>query len=70
MIEKSFEATKRFEYYTYDTLEDLKLHMLYMKRKGYSVWEYNTIELYVEYETCDSVKGTITLEEKDDEDFI
>lgn len=70
MIEKSFEATKRFEYYTYDTLEDLKCHMLYMKRKGYSVWEYNTIELYAEYEMCDLVKGTIKLEKEGDEDFV
>lgn len=69
-LTKSYTATLRFQRYYYDTLEDLKLHMLEMKRRNYSVYEYSEEELYAEYEMNELIESTITLDEEGDEDFI
>ena len=67
---KKYGATLRFQRYYYDTLEDLKLHMLDMKRRGYSVWEWSDEDLYVEYEMNESISSEIILEREGDEDFV
>ena len=69
---KNWEATIRYITYYYDTVEDLKAHMLYMKRKGYRVWEYDIDEdgTWAEYETNDNVSGSINIEDETDIDFI
>ena len=60
---KSYSAVLRFQRYYYDTLEDLKLHMLDMKEKGYSVYEYSEEDLYAEYEMNESINSEVVLEE-------
>lgn len=67
---KNWEAEKCYEIYTYKTVEDLKLHMLYMKRKGYVVWDFSEEELYAEYQMADIVMGGTEINEEGDEDFV
>ena len=69
-LTKPYSATLRFQRYYYDTLEDLKLHMLDMKRRNYSVYEYSVTDLYAEYEMNELVESTITLDEEGDEDLV
>lgn len=69
-LTKKYSATLRFQRYHYDTLEDLKLHMLDMKRGGYRVNEWDQDELWVEYEMNESINSEIVLEEEGEEDFI
>lgn len=69
-LTREYSATLRFQRYYYDTQEDLKLHMLDMKRKGYSVWEYDLSELYAEYEMNEAIESQIVLEEEGDEEFV
>ena len=69
-LTRQFSATRRFERYYYEDEENLKLHMLYMKQQGYSVWEYDTDDLFAEYEMNEDVDGTVVLEEDGDEDFV
>ena len=69
-LTRHYEATLRFQRYYYETLEDLKLHMLDMKRRGYSVWEYSEEELYAEYEMNEGIESEIILDEEGDEDFV
>ena len=69
-LTRQFSAIRRFERYYYEDEENLKLHMLYMKQQGYSVWEYDTDELFAEYEMNEDVKGSVVLEQEGDEDFI
>ena len=66
----SYSATLRFQRYYYDTLEDLKLHMLDMKRRGYSVYEYSQEDLYAEYEMNEAINSEVVLEQEGDEDFV
>ncbi len=68
-LTKHYGATLRFQRYYYDTLEDLKLHMLDMKRQGWRVWEWSDEDLFVEYEMNEAIHSEIVLEEGD-EDFI
>lgn len=65
-----YSATLRFQRYYYETLEDLKLHMLDMMRRGYSVWEWSDTDLYVEYEMNESINSEITLNEEGEEDSV
>lgn len=67
---KNWKATKKFECYTYESLEDLKLHMLYMKQHGYSVWEFSETDLYAEYEMNDITMGGTKILEEGDEEFV
>lgn len=69
-LTRKYSATLRFQRYYYDTLEDLKLHMLDMKRRGYSVWEYSEEDLFAEYEMNEGIESEIVLEQEGDEDFI
>lgn len=69
-LTRKYSATLRFQRYYYDTLEDLKLHMLDMKRRGYSVWEWSDEDLFVEYEMNEAINSEIVLEEEGKEDFI
>lgn len=72
-LTKSYSATLRFQRYHYDTVEDMKLHMLDMKRRGYSVWEYSDSDsdgIYAEYEMNESIESEITLDEEGDEEFV
>lgn len=72
-LTKPYHATLRFQRYDYDTVEDMKLHMLDMKRRGYSVWEYSDSEddgIYAEYEMNESIESEITLDEEGDEEFV
>jgi len=69
-LTKPYSATLRFQRYYYDTIEDLKLHMLDMKRRGYSVWEYSDSDLYAEYEMNEAIDSEITLDEEGDEEFV
>lgn len=65
-LTRSYSTTLRFQRYYYDTVEDMKLHMLDMKRRGYSVWEYSDSDeeaIYAEYEMNESIHSEITLEE-------
>lgn len=57
-----FKCTKRFVRYYYDTIEDLKYHMEYMKQAGCSVWEYSEEDLYAEYEMNDTEEGDVYIE--------
>lgn len=58
----NFNATKRFEYYNYDTVEDMRAHRVFMERKGYVVWDYNEEEFYAEYEMCETANGSVEME--------
>lgn len=69
-LTKQYSATLRFQRYDYDTEEDLKLHMLDMKRRGYSVYEYSLEDLYAEYEMNELIDSEIVLEEEGDEELI
>lgn len=69
-LTRQFSATRRFERYYYEDEENLKLHMLYMKQQGYSVWEYDTDDLFAEYEMNEDVNGEVVLEQEGDEEFI
>lgn len=72
-LTKKYSATLRFQRYYYDTIEDLKLHMLDMKRCGYSVYEWSADDeeaIYAEYEMNESVDSEIVLDEEGDEDFV
>ena len=72
-LTKKYSATLRFQRYYYDTVEDLKLHMLDMKRRGYSVWEWSADDeeaIYAEYEMNESIESEIVLDEEGDEDFV
>ena len=60
-LTRQFSATRRFERYYYEDEENLKLHMLYMKQQGYSVWEYDTDDLFAEYEMNEDVDGEVVL---------
>ena len=65
-----FQCTKNFERYYYESLMDLKAHMLYMKRKGYRVWEYDQHDLWAEYEMNEMITGSVEVDNKTDLDFI
>lgn len=69
-LTRKYSATLRFQRYYYDTVEDLKLHMLDMKRRNYSVWEWSEEELFAEYEMNESIESEIVLDEEGDEDFV
>lgn len=69
-LTRKYSATLRFQRYHYETLEDLKLHMLDMKRRNYSVWEWDPDELWVEYEMNEAINSEIVLEKEGEEDFI
>ena len=69
-LTRHYECTLRFQRFYYDTIEDLKLHMLDMKRRGYSVWEWSEEDLFAEYEMNEAVESDIVLEEEGDEDFV
>ncbi len=69
-LTRKYSATLRFQRYHYETLEDLKLHMLDMKRRNYRVWEWDPDELWVEYEMNEAIDSEIVLEEEGEEDFI
>lgn len=69
-LTRKYSATLRFQRYHYETLEDLKLHMLDMKRRNYSVWEWDPDELWVEYEMNEGIDSEIVLEKEGEEDFI
>lgn len=62
-------ATKRFERYDYETPLELKSHMLMMKRKGYTVWEYSVEDLYAEYEMNEAVHERIIVDDLSDLEF-
>ena len=65
-----FSATLRFQRYYYDTLKDLQYHMLQMKQRGYSVYEYSQEDLYAEYEMNESIESEVTVEQEGDEEFV
>ena len=65
-----FNATLRFQRYYYDTLKDLQYHMLQMKQRGYSVYEYSQEDLYAEYEMNEAIHSEVTVEQEGDEEFI
>lgn len=69
-LTKKYSATLRFQRFYYETLEDLKLHMLDMKRRGYSVWEYSDTDLYAEYEMNEAIDSEIVLDQEGDEEFV
>lgn len=69
-LTRQYSATLRYQRYYYDYPEDLKLHMLDMKRRGYSVWEYDLDDLWAEYEMNESIESEIILDEEGDEEFI
>lgn len=69
-LTRKYDATLRFQRYYYDTIEDLKLHMLDMKRRGYSVWEWSDEDLFVEYEMNEAIHSEVVLDEEGDEDFV
>ena len=72
-LTKKYSATLRFQRYYYDTVEDLKLHMLDMKKRGYSVWEYSADDeeaIYAEYEMNENIESEVVLDEEGDEDFV
>lgn len=69
-LTRKYSATLRFQRYYYDTIEDLKLHMLDMKRRGYSVYEFSKEDLYAEYEMNESIDSEIVLEKEGEEDFV
>ena len=60
--EREVTVTKRFETYSYDSIEDRDIHMAHMKKCGYTV--YQIIEdTMVEYEMNES--STLTLKKED-----
>ncbi len=63
-LTRSYTATLRFQRYYYDTLEDLKLHMLDMKKRGYSVYEYSDTDLYAEYEMNELIESEVVLDDE------
>lgn len=63
-LTRKYTATLRFQRYYYETEEDLKLHMLDMKRRGYSVYEYSLEDLYAEYEMNEEISSEVVLEEE------
>ena len=65
-----FQCTKNFERYYYKDLLDLKAHMLYMKRKGYRVWEYDEHDLWAEYEMNEMSIGSVEIDDLTDLDFV
>ena len=69
-LTQPYNATLRFQRYYYETIEDLKLHMLDMKKRGYSVWEYSDTDLYAEYEMNEAIHSEVVLDEEGDEDFV
>lgn len=69
-LTRHYECTLRFQRFYYETIEDLKLHMLDMKRRGYSVWEWSEEDLFAEYEMNEAVASEIVLDEEGDEDFV
>lgn len=60
----SFSATKHFEEYYYETLEDYDLHMKFMTEKGYSVYETNSEDLYTMFELNETINGEIFIDDR------
>lgn len=67
---KSYNATLRFQRYYYDTPEDLKLHMLDMKNRGFGVYEYSLEDLYAEFEMNEAISSEVVLDQEGDEEFV
>lgn len=66
-LTRKYSATLRFQRYYYDTVEDLELHMLDMKRRGYSVYECSASDeeaIYAEYEMNESINSEVVLDEE------
>lgn len=60
-----FDATRYLETYCYDNINDMKLHIEYMKQKGYVVREFDEVSLYAEFDMNEAIHSEVTLEEDD-----
>ena len=69
-MDANWEAVRTIERYQYETLNDLKAHMLYMKHKGYTVWEFSKTDLWAEYDMNELCNGTTRVESIEDIEFI
>lgn len=59
---REFSATKRFERYYYDDVNNMNYHRKYMEDLGYHVWECDEDDLWAEYEMNEETKGVVVLE--------
>lgn len=62
-----FEATKHFEEYYYDDIENYNLHKKYMTEKGYSIYEENEDDLYIMFEMHELVEGKVFVDPRKEE---
>lgn len=59
------EATRFLETYSYDNITDMKLHIEYMKQRGYQVREFYEDALFAEFDMAEAIHEEVTLEEGD-----
>lgn len=63
-LTRKYSATLRFQRYDYETKEDLKLHMLDMKNRGFGVYEYDEDDLWAEYEMNEAINSEVVLDDE------